>query len=49
MTMDNSKNSWRPTTEIEIIAADDDEATKAASEFRGCAFIVTTEKLEVDA
>jgi hypothetical protein len=30
------------------IATDDNEATKAASEFRGCGFIVTTEKFEVD-
>jgi hypothetical protein len=41
MTIDHLKNSWRPTTEIEIIVADDDEATKAAFEVRGCAFIVT--------
>jgi hypothetical protein len=48
MTIDHLKNSWRATTEIEIIAAEDDEATKAASEFRGCAFI-GDEMLEVGA
>jgi hypothetical protein len=49
MTIDHLKNSWCPTAEIEIIVADDEEATRAASEFRARAFIVTTEKVEVGA
>jgi hypothetical protein len=47
MTISHLESVPRP--EIEIIVADDDEATKAASEFRGCGFIVTTEKVEVGA
>ena len=48
MTKDNLKNSC-PRQRSRSSPQDDDEATKAASEFRGCAFIVTTEKLEVGA
>jgi hypothetical protein len=49
MTISHLEIAGVPRPEIEIIVADDDEATKAASEFRGCGFIVTTEKVEVGA
>jgi hypothetical protein len=39
--------SEQSETEIQIMVADDAEAIRAASEFRGCGFIVTTEKVEV--